>query len=184
MHDLLLKAKDPLKFPFDIDSESIDNWTALHLATSAGHLKIMEKLIDSGANIEAETTLKRTPLHIAAIRGNIEAVRTLVMKSAKVNAQDDDDNTPLHIASERGFGEIVEFLLINNADPKRLNSYRKTPIDLSQNENTRKIYDRFITEEEKYGLEDFSNGILHNGRKEQGNRCLKEVQCHDNVSKK
>ena len=169
-----------MKFPLNINSQLLDNWTALHLATNEGYLIIMEKLIDSGANIEAGTTIKRTPMHIAALRGNIYAMKKLVMKSAKVNAQDDDDNTPLHIASERGYGEIVEFLLENNADPKKLNTHKKTPVDLSLNEKTRRIYDKFLKEEEKYEFTDLTDGKHHSGRSEQVNRFLYQAK----ISKK
>lgn len=99
-------------------------------------------------------------------------MKVLVLNSAKVNAQDYEDNTPLHIASERGYGEIVEFLLKNQADPKKKNTYKNTPIDLSLNEETRRIYDKFLKEGEQYEVNDFIDGKPISGRTNHISRFL------------
>ena len=156
--DLFKKAKDP-SFQLDINSRLLDDYTALHLAASEGHSKIIEILLDNGANIEAYTTIKRRALHIASLRGSLDAAKVLISRGANVDAQDYEDHTPLHIASERGFGEIVELLLEKGADPKKKNIYKISPIDLSLNEETRRIYDKFLKEGEQYECKDFLAGV-------------------------
>jgi ankyrin repeat protein len=52
----------------DVDAADIDGYTALHLACRAGHLNIVEYLIESGgANVDAKAGVKRqTAFYIAS----------------------------------------------------------------------------------------------------------------------
>lgn len=152
-------SRDRSQFPLDINSKLLDDWTALHLASNENHFQIIDILLNNGGNVEAQTTIKRTALHIAAFRGYLKAVETLIKHSANVNAQDCEENTPLHFASERGFGEIVEFLLEKGANYKLKNIFKRNPIDLSLNEETRRVYDKFLKQGEKHENIDFLEGV-------------------------
>jgi ankyrin repeat protein len=57
-----------LQVAADVDAADIDGYTALHLACRAGHLNIVEYLIESGgANVDAKAGVKRqTALYIAS----------------------------------------------------------------------------------------------------------------------
>ena len=68
--------QDKSNFPLDINSKSLDDWTALHLASNENNYQIIDILLNNGGNVEAQTTIKRTALHIAAFRGYLKIVQT------------------------------------------------------------------------------------------------------------
>jgi uncharacterized protein len=84
----------------DINSQTIDNQTALHLAIEGQKLEAVKLLIKYKANIEAKTKLMRTPLILACIHGEKEIAAVLLNAGADVNAQDVFLNTAAHYCSE------------------------------------------------------------------------------------
>lgn len=91
------------------NAKGLNEWTALHLASSYGFLEACEVLIYYGnnTNIDALTTMNRTPLHLAALHGHLQVVQLLVQKGADINAKDNDYSTPTHYAAMHGDIEIV-----------------------------------------------------------------------------
>ncbi|CAN6271092.1 unnamed protein product [Urochloa humidicola] len=73
------------------------------LAAQGGHVKIMDELLERGANIDARTkgACGWTPLHIAAKERNKKAVRFLVENGAFLPPEMNDHrfNPPLHYCS-------------------------------------------------------------------------------------
>lgn len=57
-------------------------WTPLHYAATAGHLEIMQILLDENAYIDAESPNKSTPLMMAAQYGSTQAVKLLLEAGA------------------------------------------------------------------------------------------------------
>src|SRR5207249_11287551 len=55
-------------------------------AALSGNVKIMEKLLDAGADVEAANSDGQTALMIVARTSNVEAVRLLLRHAANVNA--------------------------------------------------------------------------------------------------
>ncbi|CAI6009931.1 unnamed protein product [Closterium sp. NIES-65] len=74
--------------------------TALHLAAAAGHIAVMDALLEGGANIEARTrgAFGWTPLHHAARHNRRRAIRFLLESGAFLaeDMQDPRFNPPLH----------------------------------------------------------------------------------------
>ncbi|APR98328.1 ankyrin repeat domain-containing protein [Wolbachia endosymbiont of Folsomia candida] len=100
--------------------------TLLHLTAMNGHTKLVDLLLDKGANVNAvENKHRCTPLHLAAMNGHTEVVEFLLGKKADVNKVDDKYRwTPLHWAARNGHIKIAELLLdkganVNAADDKR-----------------------------------------------------------------
>lgn len=67
--------------------------TSLHLAAEAGHLEVVQLLVDSGAQIESTmilhgTSINFTPVAAAASRGHMEIVRFLAEKGAILYERD------------------------------------------------------------------------------------------------
>uniref|UniRef100_M8BS25 Uncharacterized protein n=1 Tax=Aegilops tauschii TaxID=37682 RepID=M8BS25_AEGTA len=77
--------------------------TPLHLAAQGGHVKIMDELLERGANIDARTkgACGWTPLHIAAKERNKRVVRFLVENGEFLppDLNDHRFNPPLHYCS-------------------------------------------------------------------------------------
>ena len=75
---------------------------ALLTAIKRGDLAEVERLLDRGANINAQNATRDgwTPLHWACQRGCLHIARLLLEKGADVNARDQWDRTPLDIACD------------------------------------------------------------------------------------
>ena len=59
----------------DISIKDEHGVTLLHLAAATGQTEVVQCLIESGANINAEDIYRNTPIHHAAHRGNLEVVK-------------------------------------------------------------------------------------------------------------
>ena len=59
----------------------------MHYGCHAGHVQVIEVLLDYGKNtdLEARSEMNRTPLHIAAIKGWLDIVKLLIRSGADVN---------------------------------------------------------------------------------------------------
>ena len=123
---------------FDINAK-IDSKTALHYASEAGHLNVVEFLIGKGAMVNCkEETVNRAPLHLAVIGGSTEIVKYLIKNGAAINQKDKSNITPLHLAA--GFAvlgevkekkeqiEIVEYLMESGADINAKDKNGRTPL--------------------------------------------------------
>ncbi|KAF2228721.1 ankyrin, partial [Viridothelium virens] len=62
--------------------------TALHVAASQGNAHIIEMLVSSGADIDAQDVEGQTPLHLAVYQGCEDAVVWLIQRGANVKIHD------------------------------------------------------------------------------------------------
>jgi len=96
----------------DLNSRGFDDEsTALHVASTYGHLEIAHVLVEHGVDTTACTNWRRTPLHVASEYGHVEVVRFLLEHGADVTARDNDKATPLHRASVSGHVEVARLLV-------------------------------------------------------------------------
>jgi len=97
----------------DADKRDINGRTALMRASKDGNIRLMEDLIYSGANINAQDNDGWTPLMFASrFQKNEKAVSLLIKKGADIKKKNNYGMTALILAS--GFSEnssIVNFLL-------------------------------------------------------------------------
>lgn len=66
----------------------IQSYRGLHAAAAAGNIDDIEKLVKSGAVIDARDGHARTPLHVSTFMGKREAARRLMQLGADPNALD------------------------------------------------------------------------------------------------
>lgn len=85
----------------------------LLLAAEAGHVHVVEFLLDEGAQINSGTT---TALHYAVQNDHRNVVELLLAKGADVNAKDGAGQTPVDLAIRRNRKEIVELLAAKGAE--------------------------------------------------------------------
>ena len=103
-----------------MDVNILDNWgsTALSIALSESRfdLRIVQMLLDSGANPNTGGVEDQTPLHIAILeRRSLATVMALVQHKADPNIQDWQGQTPLHLAVDCADVSVVKYLLHGGA---------------------------------------------------------------------
>ena len=105
---LLVHGKDP-----NIPNE----WrTSLHAASSAGHLELVQSLLEVGADVNKQNEDHSTPLFYASEGGQFGVAAFLIKYGADVNSLDWTGWTPLLAASRRGHSAVARLLLDHGAD--------------------------------------------------------------------
>ncbi|KAG7517041.1 Receptor-interacting serine serine/threonine-protein kinase 4 [Solea senegalensis] len=115
----------------DVDGQTTDGRTPLHLASRRGQYRVARILIELGANIHMLSAGLNTPLHVAAETGHTSTSRLLIKHQADIHAQNDHRLTPLHLASQRGHLATVKMLIEEGADPYRPAHALRTPCHLA-----------------------------------------------------
>ena len=88
----------------------------IHEAAKAGNVAEVERLVATGADVNAKDAARKTALHWAAEKGHLGVVQVLVAKGANVNAKDLTNWTPLHLAVYDDHEAIVKLLIAKGAD--------------------------------------------------------------------
>jgi len=101
----------------------------LMLNCTTGNDKMIQELINQGADIKAIRPEGKTCMHLAAHSGKLNCVRVLHDRCAAPDDIDNDGRTPLHIAALNGHKDVVRFLL-QEADASRnvLDKNDQTPL--------------------------------------------------------
>ena len=117
-----------------VDAHDHRHWTALHLASYAGNLNLVQLLLDNGANACVRDNEGETPLHhllrgiCASSDAALDIIPPLLKRGADVDARDNHHSTPLHLASRgRNLG-AVRLLLEHGADVDVRNDKGWTPL--------------------------------------------------------
>jgi len=99
----------------NVDCQTNDGWTALHVACEFGHLDVIERLVAFHANINIQTTrpTHMTPLYVASRNGHLKAVETLLDAGADSTITDQFGNTPFSVALSRNEVEVAKLLLLH-----------------------------------------------------------------------
>ena len=117
----------------DINVESWNKVTPLHMAARCKNVKNAKVLIQNRANVNAKTwDQDSTPLHEVAINGNFKIAELLLQNGAEVDAETFYyKQTPLHLASLYGYPTFVEVLLKHGARKDLKDHIGRTPLELA-----------------------------------------------------
>lgn len=102
--------------------------SAIRIAASAGHTRIVQLLLSAEADISAVDENECTALHWAADKGHAQVVEALLKARAQVDAVDDDAWTPLCLAAEEGHCEACGALLSFNAEVNLSDEDSRSPL--------------------------------------------------------
>lgn len=92
--------------------------------------RLMDELIEKGADINARNKRQSTALSWAALQMDQELVAALIQRGAKPNLADVDGTTPLHIAARKGDSATMSLLLKAGANACLKNQKGLMPQDL------------------------------------------------------
>ncbi|MGL9757975.1 MAG: ankyrin repeat domain-containing protein [Wolbachia sp.] len=109
---------------FDINANSFDGSNLLCLAFGSNYVKVVELLIEKGANVNIRDNEGKAPLHFV---NHPYMAEMLLNKGAEVNIQDNEGRTPLHLTPDR-FSYIVEMLLNKGAEVNIKDNEGRTPL--------------------------------------------------------
>jgi len=104
--------------------------TALHVASATGRTKMVQLLLDAGANVNVVTKSEgRTPLHLACLNDRVDTAKLLLnCATCDVDAKDCNGDTPLHLATVAGNVKSVGLLIRYGACTNVRNLQNKTPL--------------------------------------------------------
>lgn len=131
---------NPMKFmQMAVNQRDEVDWIPLHSAADWGNVKVVNMLLQSGAEIDALDHLQRAPLHIAIASDNVnksDVVRLLVREGAALECRDLHGHTPLLLAARVGCRDSVDVLLEAKADICALDYVSESYLHLTQDPAT------------------------------------------------
>lgn len=129
----------------DINLQTVQGVTALHLAVSKSHFTVVDYLLNNGANVRIRDKKGQIPLHRAVAIGSIKLVTLLCDKSSPINWKDNQSWSPLFHALAEGHGDVA-ILLVNNydADKDQEDNNGNKAADVSLNDEVKKFFENHI----------------------------------------
>jgi len=115
-----------------VNLDDLDAFTPLALAAAFGEREIAQRLVASGARVDAVNRITgMTALHFAVRAGRTELVRFLLEKGAGLEWRSVEGDTPLALAVTNGHAEIVSALLDAGAPVDARDELGSTPLVLA-----------------------------------------------------
>lgn len=106
---------------YNIRQRDADGMEPIHWAAARGDPKIIDLLVEKGADVNViEGKFRQSPLIIAAIAGNEVAAESLINHNADINARDLEGKSALFYSIVINHPALLNVLLKYNADPNTL----------------------------------------------------------------
>lgn len=112
------KAKRLLAEGYSVTTRTSDDYRnyAIHFAVSENDLRMIDLLLQHGADLDAGSGDSRPALMIGMMNHDYGLLAYLLEKGASVNVRDTDSHTPLHYAASFSTREVAELFITNGAD--------------------------------------------------------------------
>ncbi|MFH0975028.1 MAG: ankyrin repeat domain-containing protein [Spirochaetota bacterium] len=140
----LIMADDLIKKGDNVNSVDQNGWTPLLWASYYNHSRVMELLLDNGADanfkikdlssgqpgggVQSGGKIGYTALHIAAFYNYSEIVKILLNHKADINITENTNKTPLILAAYYGHLDIAKLLFEKGADPNMVDNSGNTAL--------------------------------------------------------
>ncbi|KAF4947509.1 hypothetical protein FGADI_10354 [Fusarium gaditjirri] len=115
----------------DINSNDVDGFRPLFLASYNGFNDIVEILIKEGASLDAKTVIGETPLHCSSAMGHLRVAQLLIQLGADVSSKDNSNRTPLHYACRFGHLEVVNLITSVSQAVDEIDKWGSTPLSIA-----------------------------------------------------
>jgi len=100
-------------------------------AAGSDDLRVVQKAINEGIDVNVVDCQKQSALHKASANGNAAVVLFLLQAGADVHMRDDRKWTPLHCAAHRGWSTVIHSLVKSQAEIEALEESGNTPLLLA-----------------------------------------------------
>jgi ankyrin repeat protein len=115
-----------------INTHTESGATALYVASQSGHLRIVELLVENGADLDVvEKCAGCSPLITAIAYEKTQVARFLVERGAAVNLKQADGDTALMAAATKNNAEVVSLLVQYNVDINAPGKSNQTPLSIA-----------------------------------------------------
>ncbi|XP_017546371.1 ankyrin repeat and SOCS box protein 2b isoform X1 [Pygocentrus nattereri] len=166
----LLKAK-----PTSVDKRTLQEQTALLIATDGKHLDCVKCLLEAGADPDISNKNKETPLYKACEQESIDIVRVILAFGGAVNQRCHRGWTALHEAVRRGNTELCETLLQAGAAIDPPSTYGITPLIEAAQHGRTKVVDYLIQKGAKVNLQSCEGTTALSEASKQGHLATVEL---------
>ena len=123
--------KDVLECPTEDDRNLYTKLTPLQHAAEGGHVKIVELLLQAGADIHNSDDRFITPLHLAAAGGHTETAALLIARGAHLEIPSLCGYSPLHYAVMHDRDTTTELLVACGANIDDCQPISGSPLDVA-----------------------------------------------------
>jgi hypothetical protein len=120
-----------LKTDADVNERAEAGWTALLYASANNHPRLVQHLLEAGANPDLSNWLGRSPLMFAAGYGYEEVCSLLIEHGANLNLVDEQGETALMVAITRGKPAVAYMLINAGADITVRSRENRSALDLA-----------------------------------------------------
>ena len=129
--------------------------TSLHLASSNGHLSVVNLLLDSGSDADAKNDQNMTPLDLSCRKNHFSICKNLIYftninEISEINKY--DGQSSLHLAAKEGEHEIVNLLLAKKIKIDNYNKYNMNCLDIAIEYEQREVIKVLLDNSQWYKL--------------------------------
>ena len=159
----------------------LSGWTALTACVTAGHVLVLELLLDKDADIEKAERGGDRPLMLAAFSGQAACVERLLEAGASFNAQDEDGLTALICAVSRDHETVVKALLQAKCNVDLPDRLGNTPLMVAAYHNRLDVAKMLLGANANKGLVDVNARTALQIAEDQGHSETVALLIHDNT---
>lgn len=121
------------------ENKSSTGMTALMLAAANDDSRIVQRLLDQGAQINAKDKKGQTALMLASVNAYLDTVKILLAAGADINVQSNNGATALILAAMRGHSSVVRCLLDKTLDLTLKTDGGLTALDAAELNNHKEV---------------------------------------------
>lgn len=120
-----------LRAGVDVNTQTIDGFTAMIVAAQYGHVEIVDLCINAGADTDMRMAKGFTALMVAARFGHLPIALSLLDAGADIHLQTNNGITALSMASFFGHSDILELLIESGAKVNQKNKWGSSSLILA-----------------------------------------------------
>jgi len=128
--------------------ESSDGTCPLHESAAAGHVDVVQYLLENGAKVDLQNSQGKTALYRAVSKNQLRVVQLLIDSGANMDRQDSMQRTTAHWSTFFGHIDVLKLLIENGSDLDQRDKSNLTIDDIARIKKFSKIVE-FLTQHRK-----------------------------------